>query len=345
MDGNVSKVSEGDYVVVMSEGSTPAARKHDIWRVSTVKPDSIVARIEKVPHISPITSEFDHSSVLVNLGSNPPAGVVYGYNMAERYRGAKTVESGIELHAFTKVSRERMDKLRLSFKRIHGRLDKLKLAWLLDENVVYELRGRRGRWAGSFQRSKDVQKRPHRICYYLDVEVTSNDYLILHEMGHLVEATLYEYPKLWAAWQKIYNKTVIPAVVDKKVSNELLESLVALGDEASIREWNSSLEEDAKPSARAVLRWIRQNRRVRPHDLDTLLIACEWDEVRSLWPDDTIETKHEIDPVVSEYATINCSELFAEAWAFKLTGIKLPKKVDALVDKTMSILRDYDRAR
>jgi hypothetical protein len=59
------------------------------------------------------------------------------------------------------------------------------------------------------------------------------------------------------------------------------------------------------------------------------------DDIRGLWPLRNIPRK-ELAPIVSEYATKNHKELFAESFAYLLTGKKLPEPIVRLLEKSIS---------
>ena len=112
------------------------------------------------------------------------------------------------------------------------------------------------------------------------------------------------------------------------------------GTTPTIKAWRAELEEEDRPHASAVLRWIAQHRKVRPPELQNLLTLNKDKLVQAIWPNEAIETKHSIKPVLSEYATENVSETFAEAFALSFTGTKIPEPIQKLLDKTLTTLRE-----
>jgi hypothetical protein len=105
--------------------------------------------------------------------------------------------------------------------------------------------------------------------------------------------------------------------------------------------WFREQEDDDKANLKLVFRWMAQVRGLSVRDLDTM-----WgeegegaDKVVALLPSDVIHSK-DIRPTVSEYATKNYKELFAESFAFRATGKELPKSVSALLDKSIPVARN-----
>jgi hypothetical protein len=56
-------------------------------------------------------------------------------------------------------------------------------------------------------------------------------------------------------------------------------------------------------------------------------------------------SKKDLAPLVTEYATKHVKELVAESIAYHLSGKKLPKEVESLVDKTFSYAKSNHEKR
>ena len=349
-------VNAGDYIVALRpavEGEKADKPMPRVWKVTSRNRTTVTARLEDMPHIKPVERTIGVSKILANLGPDPVPGNVYGTDLTARYMGRKKIDADVTLHIFTKPSRENLESLLSGFRNVvRKRLEKLKLTGLLNENVVYELRPKNGKGVGYFYTSNNPDK-PHRIVYCPEaLKHYTAPHLIAHEFGHLIEWKLREYRSLWAAWQVIHAHTVYPDYVTAEDTTHLLTSCIAVRDEhakadvpakgatPTIRAWRASLEDDDRPKAAAVLRWLNQHRRVRPHDLETLLNLGKDDLIKKLWPSERIETKHSIKPLLTEYATESMSETFAEALALSFCGKKLPDTVQKLLDKTLTTLRE-----
>lgn len=336
---------KGDYVILMSEGekATPG-----LWKVMDVMKNSELAvRMERDPHIKGGRAMVDPKTVVMNLGSKPAPGKVYGYDVGAMYR--KTVELDvIALAVFGRPSKEDVKTIGKAFNFAHRALSKHGLEKLFDEDISYELVPKSGKWAGMFISSRNLDKGPHRlkISYEHIKKEASAEYIALHELGHAIECVLKEYKEIWVRWLHIYTKTVSPVRVTVKDCALLLKSLLQHAGTVEegtspTKSWQHELEEDDVPKAHAIFRWIKTNRHLSAKELDMLLLADKEDEVTGLWPAHSIDTKSDLKPLVSEYATVSMSELWAESLAFKFTGRQLPKAIDRLVDETLAIAKNH----
>lgn len=336
------KVSKGDYVLVedREDDEEGAKSKPVVARVRAITTKGIETRLEDLPHIESKIRVYDADAVLMNFGAKPYPGKAYGFDFAERYRRALETDYG-SVHLFHASSEEDRTRFVESFNRVGRRLVKLGLGKLYDTNTVYEIRGKRGKYAGMFMPTKEKSNKPNRMLFFVEVAAESLDYVILHEMGHLFHhATLEAYPRILSSWQVAFNRTVIPAEVLKEDSKKLLASWFALQSETevqSLRVLSKELEEETRPQLRAVLQWITQNHGVRAHELDTLMLAENHDEIKSLWPDRTIAAKRDLKPLVSEYACKAMPELIAESFAFYVLKKKLPQSITKLLEKSLAL--------
>ena len=348
-------VNEGDYVVAFkpaTDGEREKSPRPRVWKVLRRNSRDINARLEDDPHVKKIQSTIALSKILANLGKDPAPGVVYGTDLSARYLGTKRVDDTITFHVFHRPAKDQLEAFFAGFARVRRRLEKERIGHLLFENVSFELRPKKGGHSGYFKYAPRDPV-PIHIAYCLDyLGEYKPDYLVLHEFGHLIEWKLREYKSLWAAWQAVHAASIFPEHVPPEKCQMLLRTLLATRDAAgqsdvpskgttpTIKAWRAELEEEDRPHASAVLRWIAQHRKVRPPELQNLLTLNKDKLVQAIWPNEAIETKHSIKPVLSEYATENVSETFAEAFALSFTGTKIPEPIQKLLDKTLTTLRE-----
>lgn len=157
-------------------------------------------------------------------------------------------------------------------------------------------------------------------------------YIICHEFGHYVHANLLTQPKINATWIRLFNTSIKVKTFKKDETTALVNTM--LSGEERPSDFKSNLDEDQRLVWNWVLRTIKQDHGLSIYELDTLFQAEEHDEIRRVWPSRTLHQK-DLAPVISEYATVNHKETFAEAFAFHLTKRKLPSKVVELVEKSI----------
>jgi len=336
------KAQSGDFLVV--EADREERKVRHLVKVTDVAEDGseYYTVIEKDRHLAKNSNVYTvkPDMILVNLGSKPPLGTVYGQDTGKIYQGRKHHEAFGALHFFIRPDKEQQAKFYASMDRVARRLTKMGFDIVLNnEDLMHEVHHRKGKYAGMFIPSHDVEKRPHRIEYYIDAEVESYDYLISHEIGHYIHIVgLQSYPKVNAAWLRLYNETIAPREISRESMIAYHRALAA--QELEPTTWITDLEDDEKADWKLILKWVSQVRGLRPKDLNLLWgeDAAGKDEVMRLLPRSGLQSK-DIKPSVSEYATKNYRELFAECLAYRMTGKSIPKSCSELLDKSLSLAK------
>jgi hypothetical protein len=160
-------------------------------------------------------------------------------------------------------------------------------------------------------------------------------YILAHELGHRIHRQWLQSPSTEARWIKLYNTSINVSPIDPQMCQDMLKKL---SPDFTLKDLKRSLDDDEEKLAlKMILRTIKTNHGLTPHELNLLLVSDEVDEVREMWPEH-IDVKS-LAPVISEYATTNYSETIAEAIAFHLTGVQLPKAVVKLTEKTLSLAK------
>lgn len=350
--GLKDKAEQGDYVILMTEGEKP---KPQLWKVLAVSDSGkLNVRLEKDPHLSNQRTSVPQELVKVNLGPKPPEGKVYGYNVSAIYRRSVPLLEGtrdLTLYVFGRPQKSDIATIAKAFTYTNKVFTKAGIEGVFQEEVAYELGPLTGKYSGMFTASKDTDKAPHRLwlSYSHLKKVPSSEYVVLHEMGHLINYSMRDYSKLWSRWLALYVETVMPVRVNVKECSALLKALTSFAHESEekshCRSWVKSLDEDTKPKSNAVLRWLATHRHITVASLDLLLKTDRADLVTSLWPNHSIDTKTDLKPMVSEYACKSVNELIAEAVAYHFTARKLPKSVTRLLEDTLTLARTHYKKR
>lgn len=333
-----------DYVFARWEGEENAHKPLLLYKIVGINsPGKLECRLEKNPHLVRGSETVSVDRIVANLGPKPYPGIVYGHDLAARYR--KTVETDYaQLHVYSSLTKSRLKEMVEAFNRVGRRLEKLNLAGIFSRNVDYFLMPKKGKYAGYFVASRDTSKAPHRMVFHVDANVESLDYLYLHEIAHAFHfECLVTTPEILVRWQRLYDKTVLPSEVSKSEAIKLFGKWQrsSSGDDLlTIGEFSRTLEEEEeKKQLRAVVRWIAQNWGVKTKELDLLMLHGETDELTKLWPSRTISAKRDIRPAISEYACTNVAETVAEAISFYLLKKKLPKEATSLVEASLSLIK------
>lgn len=330
----------GDYVLHQERDAETNKVLSCLLKVSSVNEDFLKGIVEKEPHISPVHVEVPLSSIRLNFGAKPPEGTAFGFDLSRRYLGKKSHEAFGDIHFFTKPSKEQGEQLWEAMDKVSTRLGRYGLAGLLDLPVAFELHHPGSKYPGWFKRSKDPEVRPHQIGYRFLSSESNLRYVLLHELGHLLDMhVLRKHKEHWAKWIRLYMTSVEPLILSIADSKQLRKDLFqAAAEEKDLRKWLASLDVEERRKANLILAWIRKVHSITTDELDCLLGSEEEERIHELWPVEVISVKGTV-PLVTEYATKNVSELFAEAFALHLVGKELPKSVGKLLEKSLLIAK------
>lgn len=337
-------VSPNDYVVAFHDGESKPGQKQKftLIKVASVNRDGeLTGRIEHFPHIKAVHCTIPVKSVAVNLGPNPPPGKVFGCDTTQLYRKSIDHPAFGTVHFMCKPSKEDLAKLSRAMNSIHAKLKKFKLLFLLEEGTVFEFVNHAfSKYAGMFYNSKDREKAPSRIALCVDSRallhngIDSYEYVLAHELGHALHFHhLKSVPTIDSMWVKAYTNSVQPKRVDKKTA---VEFLAMVKRERSVSGAAGQMAEEDQEAVKLIVKWIHQTGGLRSKDLD-LLLATDKDElVDKVWPTWDLVLR-ELKPKLTLYSTKNYQELFAECFAFWLTGQDLPVKLKALMDRSVLV--------
>lgn len=297
-----------------------------------IKPtsDGLMVDMEKDRHFSPKRVEIEKHQIALNLGQDPDAGVVYGHDLNHLYRGAISTDYGIDVHKFSKfpanVDTQVENGLGKAMKclKTHGLLCVTQLP------LVYELKQKKSKYAGYFKPGKEISR-----VVLLTHELASakfEAYVWLHELSHAIDHYLVDSKELRARWVRLYMHTVKPTTVPLSEARAMWKPLQA---SQSVSAWKGQFEEDSeKAKANLILRMIKQAHGVSVSDINALMAAEDFETIKTVWPTSDLHST-EFDPLITEYATKNVKETFAESLALHMSGVKLPKQVIRLVDDTL----------
>lgn len=312
---------------------------------------SVNVRLEKDVHIKQSVIEVPNKLIKVNFGPTPVPGKAYGVDLGNIYLKSFEHPFWGTIHFFTKLKPELLKMLRNSLDRTAAVVDKLKLEHYTG-SFDTQIRAKQGKYAGKFLfKPKDGH---HQVWYAPEHSPTpkSMDYVVLHEFGHVLRYLGLTNKKYRANWLKLFHETIASQVIEFKVLKDMRKELAGLSSDEDVSfkkalnilqhgktEEDETDSEEVKHQLKILMRWFKQIHHLSPSDLGVIWDADKFDQIEELWPTMSIDSS-KLKPLVSEYATTNSEELFAEAFSFYATGTKLPKKVESYLEKSLSVIRD-----
>ena len=339
----MSKFESGDLVIAEPAG----AGKNFLFKVSGLDKGIIVGTLEKDSHVRALrkTVEVPVSDVIVNLGRDPKPGKAYDCDLTAIYKGRKTHEDFGTLYWFYKPDTEVGERVVKTFDKCARILKKHNLDFTLQpEFGIWEIQRYDGeKYCGMYKHSRDPEKNPHRFIFRPEmVEPKDYAWVILHEHAHHIEREFLRSKALRGQWVQLYNSTILVDDIDKGTCKALLDEI--LTQEALPSDYKGQLDEDSQIILKWVLKHIKQQHKLSIRELDMLFDAGMKDEIRDVWPQHGV-SMNDLKPLVTDYATKNWKELFAESVSLHLTGTILPKSVVALIDKSLSHVRTQNEAK
>lgn len=323
-------IQKGDYLVVNFDN-----REHLMKALENASGKTVEAVNEKMCYLSEqrTTATVGIKDVILNLGATPHPGFVYGLDTSTLFYTRKTHNDIGTVNFFYKPEKEVVKNLWAAFTKVHSILKKRGLDFLTND-ICWEVIPYNGeKYAGMFLKSgkktipKRIQIRPESM------PATEYVYILLHELGHNLHLSYVNSVKLNAYWLRMYNTSIKPVTITKDTSKNLLENLLAQEDSPS--DFKGQLSEDDALAFKWIVRTISQVHGISLKDLDTFFEADMKEDITAVWPLHTIKHK-DLAPILTDYATKNVKELIAEAFAFLLTGKKLPSNMLKLLEKTIS---------
>lgn len=289
------------------------------------------------------TVEATNDQVLLNLGSDPDPGKVYGLDLTNRFRRCIEHPFWGNVLLFTRLETETLKLVKASLDRTAKKIEKLGLEHytsLIDTHLV----AKQGKWAGKYYHrppKSETEDSAHYVAYapeFAANDAKIMDYVVFHEFGHVVRYNGVLGKKLRVKWLKEYTRSIADFEITKTELKEVFDFLencidqeVSLGK--VLRDFIAEDESHA-PWIKAILRWFKEVHHLSPKDLSVLWDSQDLSSIKELWPTRSIDTST-LAPVVSDYACVNVEELFAEAFAFYCVGKKLPSRITQLVEASI----------
>lgn len=331
-------IKENHYVIVFMGKDKPW-----LGRVLSVNDESKTLEVlpEKDVQYKQQSVTIRKKDARINLGMSPPPGKVYGCDTKDLFKKTKEHSSWGNIHYFTELEKSVSKMLNKSLGQTYEKLEKKGLSGFA-RLFETEIRVKSGKWAGMYIHSKK-EDRPNRVWYAPECsqhDPKQMDYIVYHEFGHVVRFNGVLQTGLRNKWLRIYQRSIAPIKIEAEDLTALMKSISEYdNNEVTFKAAFDGSTTDLNPRvARAIIQWFWQTNKIGKKELEIMWAAKGPSEIEKFWPDHLIDT-HDLSPVVSDYATKNVEELFAESFAFYMMGKKLPSKIVELLEESLSVAK------
>lgn len=334
-------IKEGDYVLLTEKADKP---KLTYAMIEFIDGDNLGCVDVKDMHLPKLRRGFDapRSSVLSIVD---PKHDKYHNNFPAIFNKSFHDENFGMVNWFYEPSDEVRKDLSDAFKKAAEALDKKGLSFVIQpETCVWEVYPYGGeKWAGYYKRNKKSDKNPNRLAIipeHTDYDKSYYTYIIFHELAHHMHSEFVTGRNLNAKWIDLYSTSVPARDIGEEETTRLLESLLAQQDLPS--DFKGQLEEQDQEAYKLILKAIKQQHKLGVKELDVLFVAEFTDQIRALWPEKVVA--NDLNPLVTQYATKNFRELFAESIAYYLSGRMIPDEVRDLVEESIAYAKSVGGA-
>ena len=329
-------MKELDYIVAEARGGKPF-----LAQIKKIDEKTLIVIPDHMRYAEERTIEVTKRDVLVRLGPNPKPGKVYGVDVSNIYRKSVSTDFWGPIHFFVKPEKEVLNRLKVGLEFTGGKLDKMGFREYTTRFQT-EIRAKKGKYAGMYAHRPDNKS---LVWYAPDMseDQKTMNYIIFHEFGHVLRFNGLRSVKTRARWQRLFQQSIAPIVVSKKYLTGLHSHIKDNAESESsfgsiIKDYQKD-EDETSAYLKALGRWFRQVHHISPRDLQVLWEANDLETIDNLWPTSSIDTS-KLSPLITEYATKNVEETFAESFAYYMMGMKLPGHVEKLLEKSLSIIKD-----
>lgn len=275
--------------------------------------------------------EYDDSNLVANLGKKPKSGTAFGVKIEPFVSGQET-KYGALLFYRTLNDLEKK-ALKNALTTTYDTLGEMRLN--IFPLTSLQVRPKRGKYAGHYKFKRGRSGTTDHVVLHPESfeDVKYNTYVLYHEYAHAIWFKLVS-NRTKARWIRLYRKRLELSNILKERLEPMLEELMAFS--GSLREFYKELDDQDRLVFKEVLMHYRRYHKMTPADLDILHVD-DSEAFASMWPKRT--TLVEEKPDLSEYSLTNVDEFFAEAFAFSMTGKKIPKDVQKALDVTLKKAR------
>lgn len=270
--------------------------------------------------------EFKPEDVVANLGKRPRLGTVHGVKVEPLVtKIPSTTKMWSEIRVYKFLTKEQIAELS---KEIHECTTILRKYGLGSLRCELEIRNPVGKYSGSYK---------HRPKAETDVMIIKPEenlegflYVVAHEAGHGLWSRMLT-SKVRLRWIKLYHEYITLLAISQE---ELTAVLDEIHTATSIKDFLKEADDSAKAIVKDALRHIKHVHGLSKLHLEMLLNNSE--TITDYWPT-AIEMSTK-ETAITEYSTVSPEEFFAESFSHVVCGRKIPKKIQAVLDITLSRL-------
>ncbi len=271
------------------------------------------------------TASFLISDVICNLGKYPKAGQLYGVKIEPLRKTINHKYFG-EIRIYHKLDDEKVERLLHELKLFYSYL---KQHGHLGIGYDIEVRNPQGKYEGYYKYMPKADR--DILCVKPESGLEGMQQILSHEHGHGMWHHRLT-ARLRNRWIKLYHTYVALMEATEDDLQQILDEIIAMG---SIGDYLKDAEPDTKDIIKACLRYIGQVHGLNKHHLETALSIQE--SIEDYWPTSSIDFSTK-EVIITDYARKSPEELFAETYSFWFLNRPLPKKVDNLLNDTLSKL-------
>lgn len=269
---------------------------------------------------------FDDSDIVANLGANPTFGKAYGLEIEIFHKHVKDPIFG-DIFFFRRLDSNDEKRLMKAFDYVGTKLKKLKI--FPEHPIDNYVKESRGKYAGCYKHK--IKADTHDELLLFPKSFDQCRYYIAHEVSHGIWwHGLDDVDK--SRWIKAYSKNITLSKVTSDYLNDMRENLINTG---RVSLFNKELSDDAKEVFKEIKAYIFKKHCLDGFNLNTLI--AEDDDLTTYWPSPVVVSHKKV--LISEYSLKNVYEFMAESFAYWLTGKKVPKSIESLIESTITRIR------
>ena len=317
-------VNKGDFALIQDKD------KVYLLEVESASKKIVTGTLDKDRSVEPKVVEVSAHSVVANLGAKPLVGKsAYGVSIEPFVKTVDEPHVG-SVDFYVKLKKEELSTLK---KTLDYCFTSLKKKGYEVKDIDIEFRPKRGRYSGMY---KFNPKTNDKIIFRIHSYTENLKYVLFHEFGHHI---WYRHLKTKerAKWIKLYNRYTKIENISKELVAELKEDFLdkARADKYfDVKDWYSMVAEEHVDVAKEIIGLIYSTYHMDSDNLHDLIFNQDLDEIESMWPNyKLIDSNFEV--ILTDYATLNVKEFFAEAVAFHYAGMKVPKTLQKLLKVTV----------
>lgn len=315
----------GDYLI-FPYLSPKGKGKAMLGKVLSVKPLKVKTQPDDLMKTENLT--LKSSEVFCVLGSKPKQGKAFGVDTTNIYRCTKPLKYWGDLHYFIAPDKQVRNGINSAFSIVYKNLKNLGID-ISNKGITFRIKALSGKTNGMF-----IKLKTGDILIDLDpskVTISELPHVLAHEVGHylfnFLEAEQQE------KWVKLYIKHIMPKTFSPKDCQRMKDFIQSY---TSLKEAKSEVDDDDKELFDTCIKFVRIASRLSFAQLDSFYQSNAQD-ILDIWPKSISSTDY--DTIISEYATKNYKELFAESFAFYVNKKELPQTVEKMMARTIQQLK------